>query len=296
MNPAIALLLFFPSWSGAPLIEQDPPPDERPDRIERLEAWPEVPKELRSQVKTDIQRLRKAHTEGMGEQARDALLAVGTPAAEGLIAALGKEKDEEAIARIVFVLDRITDARCTRLIAESFDARSQHLRTWALFRVAAFPDAGTLAAAEKALKRAEKVKDPGKDDRVERLGAALCVTAAGSPAALEVLIERAPKDWGEFGARFRVALEAVRGPEATEIVAKGLEGDRVAKIAALNLLSGCGDLAAAGRVKPLLDDTDNSIRVAAINALRGIVDGDPPLDKLPVFEAIEVANKWKSRV
>ncbi len=36
--------------------------------------------------------------------------------------------------------------------------------------------------------------------------------------------------------------------------------------------------------------------VGAINALRGIIDGDPPLDKLPVFEAIERADKWKSRL
>jgi len=48
-------------------------------------------------------------------------------------------------------------------------------------------------------------------------------------------------------------------------------------------------------VKPQLDNTDNSIRIAAINALRGIVDGDLPIANLPVFEAIELAKKWKTR-
>jgi len=48
-------------------------------------------------------------------------------------------------------------------------------------------------------------------------------------------------------------------------------------------------------VKRELDSTDNSIRIAAINAMRGIVDGDLPIANLPVFEAIELAKKWKER-
>ena len=47
---------------------------------------------------------------------------------------------------------------------------------------------------------------------------------------------------------------------------------------------------------PFLDETDNSIRIEAINALRGIVDGDQPIDKLSAFQAIEVANEWKGKL
>jgi hypothetical protein len=36
--------------------------------------------------------------------------------------------------------------------------------------------------------------------------------------------------------------------------------------------------------------------VVTINALRGIVDGDGPLEQLSSFEAIEMAKKWKSRI
>jgi hypothetical protein len=50
------------------------------------------------------------------------------------------------------------------------------------------------------------------------------------------------------------------------------------------------------RVRFFLDDDDNQVRVAAINACRGIVDGAPPEEQLPVFEAIESAKKWKERV
>ena len=96
----------------------------------------------------------------------------------------------------------------------------------------------------------------------------------------------------------RDSLGAVRGREATDRIAARLEdADRARTVAVLNLLGGCGERArAVPLVKPYLDSTDNSIRIAAINALRGIVDGEPPLDKLSVFDAIERAKRWKERV
>ena len=56
-----------------------------------------------------------------------------------------------------------------------------------------------------------------------------------------------------------------------------------------------GEKAQAARLRPLLDDEDNAIRVAAINALRGMVDGEPPIEDLAAFEAIEMAAAWKGR-
>jgi hypothetical protein len=49
-------------------------------------------------------------------------------------------------------------------------------------------------------------------------------------------------------------------------------------------------------VLPFLDTNDNTLRIAAINALRGIVDGEPPIERLAVFDAIEMAKTWKERL
>ena len=49
------------------------------------------------------------------------------------------------------------------------------------------------------------------------------------------------------------------------------------------------------RVKPFLDSNDNSIRIAAINAVRGMADGEGPVADLPVFDAIELAKKLKNK-
>jgi len=299
MNHAWTLVC---AWTAlAPL--QDPPPApapapaaERPAEIVRLTAWPELPKDLQKTVETDIERLRKAHTEGMGEDAHAGLIAAGAAIVPELLPKLGKEKDAEARARIEDVLNAVTSAEHTRLLAARFADKAQAIRTYALSRASAFPDAGTRAEAEAALARAAAVKEPKDEDRAEHLAAALAATAAGSLAGLDHLALRAETSFGTEGARMRRALEAVRGPEATAQLGAKLSGERAARIAALNLLAGCGDASAKPLVKPFLDDNDNSVRIAAINALRGIVDGAPPLDKLPVFEAIEIAKEWKNRV
>ena len=83
---------------------------------------------------------------------------------------------------------------------------------------------------------------------------------------------------------------------ACELLSDNESDDRLNIVAGLRLLGGCGDEDSAKRVSPYLDSQDNQIRVAAINAARGIVDGDGPMEQLSVFKAIEVAKMWKRRI
>jgi HEAT repeat protein len=262
--------------------------------VKRLEAWPEP--ENTKELKKDIQRLRKASTEEMGGQADAALREVGAAAAPLLLKAFGKEKSEEALERIESVLVGVTAAEHTRLLAAELDSKSTRLRTWLYRRIAAFPDHGL---AEEVGERLGALKRKGdKADPDELYAAALCALSTGQVGGLDVVFDVAKKSWGKHADEIRVAANEVRGPTATTALATQLAGtDRKARVAALRLLASCGDPEqAVPLIAPLLDENDNSIRIAAINALRGIIDGDPPLDKLPVFEAIEQAKKWKERV
>lgn len=267
--------------------------------VERLAAWPEIPADRAATVKTDIERLRKAGTPEMAEQAETALVAAGAMVAPGLIVAMGKERMDDARLRLEAVLDQVTGAAHTRLLAPSFADKSREVRTWALARCAAFPDPGVLAEAEAAFAKASAAhaKDPkAEGSEAEVFAAALCATSAGSHKALETLGKVAVEQWGKRGVSMRLALEAVRDAESTKFATTLLaEADRKKKVAGLNLLAGCGTKDAIAAVKPYLDNTDNSIRIAAINAMRGIVDNDLPIANLPVFEAIELAKKWKER-
>jgi hypothetical protein len=230
----------------------------------------------------------------MAAEAETALKAVGAGAAPELLPALGKERDDEALERIERVLLAVLGPEHTRLLAEWFGDDDLEVRTFALRRCGAFPDEGVRAPAEAAL---ERVLGKGKKaDKGELYAAALAVTASGSLAGFDVMADTARESWNKRGEELRVALEAVRGPQATEQAVALLAGERKDVLAGLGLLSGCGDPSSAGHVKPFLDSDDHQVRVAAINALRGIVDGEGPLDKLPVFDAIELAKEWKGRV
>ncbi len=293
-SSAVAL----PANSPGPLSLQDSDPQEKKDseakdEIKRLEAWPEVDERL---VKSEVERLRKSRVPEMGTQAAAALVEIGPGAAPGLLDKFGKEKDPEALERMREVLETITGAEHTRLLAQYFSHGDLGTRTWVLYRVAGFPDAGLREGAEKAFKAANARKR-GRDDN-EIFAAAVCAASTGSFDGFDLICADTESNWKEHGKLTHTALGALRGAEATSRVAPLLaEGSRKGKVAALRLLAACGDKAtAAPLVRPILDSTDNTLRVAAINALRGIVDGDPPLDKLPVFEAIERANKWKSRL
>lgn len=266
--------------------------DEKPEK--KLEAWPKP--ENAKTLKTDVQRLRKANTEEMGVQAAEALRAVGAPAVPLLIKALGKEKNEEALERIEGVLLVITEANQTRLLAKELDSKSERVRIWVYRRLAVFPDS---ALAKDAVARLDKLKKKGdKAEPTELYAAAVFTLSTGEIAGLDVVYSVAKDSWSRHAEEIRIAAQQVRGPIATTALITHLTGgDRSEKVASLRLLASCGDRETAVPViAPLLDENDNSLRIGAINALRGIIDGDPPLDKLPVFEAIEMAKKWKERV
>ena len=74
------------------------------------------------------------------------------------------------------------------------------------------------------------------------------------------------------------------------------KGDEVAQVAALRLLRYVAEPSAAARIAQYLDSESHNVKKAAINALRVSVDSAVPLDKLSVFQAIDMARSWKARV
>jgi len=261
--------------------------------IERLAAWPK-PADKDALI-TDIERVIKAHIPEMAAQGHDALVAAGVAAVPLVLERFGKERNEEARDRLHEVLMKITTAEQTRLLAKEFESKLAPVRVFTLHRAAAFPDPGIVDAADKAWARLAKAGE--KADPDERYSAALCAASAGSIVGIDALFDACQsKRWDREKREIRIALEGARGKPATDaLVAKLEKGDRKAKVAVLRMLAGCGEKAQAARLRPFLDDEDNAIRVAAINALRGMVDGEQPIEGLSAFEAIEMAKTWKGR-
>lgn len=303
----LSLAAVFPSVVTAqtppPPPKEQPAPDEKPKP--RLEAWPELKGDALKTAQTDVERVRKASTEEMGALGRAGLIEAGAGAAPLLLTALGKEKDEEVRDRIVSILEQITAAEHTRLLAKEFNSKSRDVRLFVLNRCALFPDPALRELAEPLLARL--VKQGEKADSDERYAAALCATSTGSTAGLAALHLAAVENWNKRGAQIRAALEGVRGPEATAVVTAMIKDSDVQKpnapllpkedrqrvVACLNLLAGCGDKSALPKAKAFLDSNDNTVRVAAINAVLGIAENKPPVANLSAFEAVELAKKLK---
>ncbi|TAJ23796.1 MAG: hypothetical protein EPO68_02430 [Planctomycetota bacterium] len=268
----------------------------------KLAAWPVYTGKEAETLAADVQRLRKAHTEAMEQQAHDALINAGAAAIPLLLPALEKEANEEARERVRQMLLELVKPEHTRLLAKEFTSKLPAVREFALLRVAAFPDAALREDAEKAL--AFTKPDPNKKTKPpplapdERYAAALCCASTGSIAGLAELHERACKQWMPRRNELTVALVPVRGKEATDFLAPFLKHeDRTKRVAALEMLGPCGAKeTAVPLIRPFLDEVDGGLKIAAINALRGIVDNAAPIDNLSIFEAVEEAKKWQKRV
>ena len=307
MALALTFCLAWPLYSSAGA--QTPPPKEQPapqTPTVRLEAWPELEGEAAKTARSDVERVRKAHTEEMALQGRDGLIAAGAGTAPLLLAALGKEKDEGVRLRLVAILDVVTSAAHTRMLGKEFESKSRDVRLYVLGRCALFPDPELRTSAQNVLARL--VKEGEKADTDERYVAALCATSTGSTAGMLALHSAALEGWNKRGVQIRSALEGVRGPEATAVMLALLrdsdvpkpndpllpKADRQRVVACLNLLAGCGDKSSLSKVRAFLDSNDNTVRVAAINAVLGIAQDKPPVANLSAFEAVELAKKLKS--
>lgn len=299
MNRIVPLALVIVTLA-LPVRAEDPPKKDEPAKtapkpVERLKEWPKPAD--KDQVMTDIERVCKARIPEMAEEGRQGLVAAGSAGVPFVLERYGRERDESARERLHEILVATTNAEHTRLLAREFAHKEARTRTFALWRAAQFPDAEIKDEADAAWARVAKLGE--KADLDERYAAGLCCASTGSIVGFPGLWDATitPKEWDRKKHELRAALAGARGKEATAFVLAKLDdkSDRKIKVAVLRMLAGCGDKDCVPRVRPFLDDEDNQIRVAAINALRGIVDGDDPIDNLSSFEAIEMAKKWKER-
>ena len=107
--------------------------------VERATAWPELSGREKKQVETEVQRLRKARTEAMGEEAQSAIVATGASAAPMLLKALSKEKDEAALARIQATLGEITGGRAHAAVGRGVRLRIEPRAEMVLGTLRALP-------------------------------------------------------------------------------------------------------------------------------------------------------------
>lgn len=270
---------------------------------EKATEWADQPGK-KALTKT-IGKLRKAASDEMLRQGREEVLAFGPGAAPGLLAALGKEKNEDAADRFREALDSITTPAHTRLLAAEFDAKRAPTQLYAMRRAAELGDPGLREDVEARWSELQEMKaDPKRKKKVTEeleLHVAVLTLSTGSPASLAACLGvaggKAYKVW-EPTLDAAAANAGAAGAEVGDLLAEELssQSGMRERLAALRLLTWAGHEAHAKAIAPALDARESNVKIEAINALRRIVDDEEPIARLSAFAAIEEAGKWKKRI
>jgi len=112
--------------------------------------------------------------------------------------------------------------------------------------------------------------------------------------AIDAVIQ---EDWLTRATELRADFAGINRKPLADKAAEYLQRrPRKEEIASLHLFELFGEKDQAKKLLHFLSESDTSIRLAAIDACRVVVDGEPPLNKPSMTEIIERAESWKSRL
>ena len=250
-------------------------------------AWPKIKLVRKSLAKDKLRELTS--TKGnKAQKARELIQSYGAGVAPVLLAAMSTRAKPKLVEQLEAILDQIVQPEHAWPLSSAFDGKSERRDLYVVRRLDRFEIKELLPF----FVRASKSKHPSVASKAQYARARL-----GDVETLAFLHKEALDNWGEKNYQIREAAAALKGKPATDwLMRKLLDKNIASKVATLHLLGVAGTKKSVAGVRSLLDATEHQLRAGAVNALRGIVDGDPPYRRLSVFQAIEAVKKWKRRV
>ncbi len=249
--------------------------------------WPPLKQVRKSLAKETLPRAASANEE-RAAKARKLILGYGPGVAPVLLEALRSRTKAKVRDVAVALLDKLIQPKHGPLLARAYTGKNAIRDRYVIGKLAQFRSKTYLSVMRKAAHH--------KDPAVVEL-ASFALANLGDTAALPFLFEQTKTNWKERNYDIRVAGLALKGDKATRwLLDRLFKEDTPTKMAALRLLGVAGVRKCASTVAAYLDSQQHQLRAGAVNALRGIIDGDPPHRTLSVFQAINAVKKWKARV
>lgn len=257
-----------------------------PPEPARKPSWPKLDSQQQERIAQLFKNL-SSNSVDLRSGAETELAAIGAGAAPLMIAHLS-DHDINVNDALLRVLPQVTSVEHAPLLAQQISSRRLAIRRFVVRRLAELHPAD-MGPVFRAVLR-------DRDAEVVFL-AQLGITGTGDFEFMGAVFERCSEDWNGWRALVAQALSGARGEKGTrwllERMAKGSARDQVT---ALRLLRTLGLREATGPIAVYLEHENHNVKKEAINALRAIVDGEPPLEELSVFQAIEMAKQWKARL
>jgi hypothetical protein len=258
----------------------------KPQAAAPATAWPKLDAKQDERLRVLYANLLR-NEEQLTKKSEAELVTLGAGVVEYLFKRF-TDSEKNCNESLVRVLDQVTGPQHAALLAPLARDKCTAARLWVVGRIASFHD----AAMASVLKNATKDKDKEIAYRGQ-----LGLVAIGDKEAVGPVLARCADEWADVGELTLKLIAPGRSLELGNVALRKVdEGEAKFKIAGLCLLRALGIKSHAHGIAVYLDAEDSAVKKEAINALRVIVDGQPALDQLSVFDAIEMAKEWKKKV
>lgn len=276
---ATLLLLLVP----APAAAQEPPPPPPKKEFARLNSV-----ELK-EVQEDLVALRRAEKPEAQAEVRARLAGRG----EGIVPSVLEAAPQYVEA------GRFADLQ--QLLTATLTDADLHLAWKLLKKKAPEPLRAHLTRrfADSAREDAAPFLTPLLKDEMPSVAyeAARGLLRRNDRAGLPVVLEAMRSRWTQESARLRADFAGLeRGPLA-DVPREHLNSTKLAeRLLGLRLFELFGVKEQAKLLLPMLSESDTSLRLAAIDACRVVIGGEPPLEKPSMTQIIEHAEIWKKKL
>jgi hypothetical protein len=249
----------------------------------KLDEWPALKDTDRDRVLAMAAQFKKDSK--LHEAARNGLVGVGE-AAMPLLFQQVSDRQEASNEQLFLVFDKVIGPQHAALLARELGKPRVELKRYLVRRLCRFVDP-TMAPVLVAASR-------DKDAQVAITGS-IGALALKQKEALPAVLLRAKNDWDSIRELAAEVLPAARSSECGMWAIDCLkDAHPVDRVAALRLLRYLAVKEQAAYLRIYLDAEDHGVKKEAINAMR-VLYGQPPMENLSVFQAIEMAKEWKTK-
>lgn len=280
MNALIPLLSLVCLLAAAAAQAPPAPPEPKAPA-----AWPALRDADKARVLALVGQFRKSDPK-LHEAASKELKALGAGAAP-LVMQQVSDRAADVNAHLFAVLEAIVAPEHGPLLAKEAGKPGVELRRWLAGRLCRLHDPQSVRALESLRTDA---------DPATAFHAQLGLLAQRRRDALPAVLAHARTNWAEVGPVVAEVLPAARSGECALWVFEAIASAPAAEqMTGLRLLRHLMTREQGMLLRTYLQASDHTVKREAVNTAR-VLHGEPPIENLTVFQAIEQAKQWLEKL
>ena len=262
-----------------------PAPAAQQDGKDKLGEWPMLKDTDKERVQALAGQFRK-QDEQLQADAKQQLIALGDGAMP-LLMQLASDRADNTNAQLFEVFDAVLGPRHAALMARETKKPRVELRRYLSRRLCGFGDRDLAPVFDTLTK---------DKDEATAFHAWLGLLAQGRKDAVAPVLAYTKTRWNDVGALVASALTPARSQALGEAVFEAIaKAAAVDQMAGLRLLRYTMVKEQGVILRRYLEAGEHTVKREAVNTAR-VLHGEPPIENLSVFQAIEQAKQWLQKL